>query len=97
MNEVALLIGGKSLPAQSRRFYDRMNPVKNTVATWAAAAGVFDVDGAVAAASAAFRAASMSSIFRHNLTAPFRPSELGKMTKKIPVQPRSAAGDWPAT
>jgi acyl-CoA reductase-like NAD-dependent aldehyde dehydrogenase len=55
MSEVALLIGGESLSAQSGRFYDRIDPVKNTVATRAAAAGVSDVDAAVAAASKAFK------------------------------------------
>jgi vanillin dehydrogenase len=55
MSEVALLIGGESLSAQSGRFYDRIDPVKNTVATRAAAAGVSDVDAAVAAASKVFK------------------------------------------
>ncbi len=55
MNEVTLLIGGKSLAAQSGRFYDRIDPVKNAVATRAPAAGVSDVDAAVAAASMAFK------------------------------------------
>jgi acyl-CoA reductase-like NAD-dependent aldehyde dehydrogenase len=55
MSEVTLLIGGKSLPAQSGRFYDRIDPVKGTVATRATAAGVADVDAAVAAAASAFK------------------------------------------
>jgi len=37
MNGVGLLIGGKTLPAQSGRTYQRIDPVKQTAATQAAA------------------------------------------------------------
>ena len=54
MNEVQLLIAGKSVPSQSGRTFDRIDPVKRTVATRAAAASVADVDVAVKAAAAQF-------------------------------------------
>jgi vanillin dehydrogenase len=54
MNEVQLLIGGKSIPSQSGRTCDRIDPVKHTVATRSAAASVADVDAAVQAAAAQF-------------------------------------------
>ena len=54
MNEVQLLIDGKSVPSESSRTYDRIDPVKRTVATRAAAASVADVDAAVKAAAAQF-------------------------------------------
>jgi vanillin dehydrogenase len=53
MNEVALLIGGKSI-INNGRCFDRIDPVKGTVATRAAAADPSDVDAAVDAAAAAF-------------------------------------------
>ena len=53
MNEVALLIGGKSLPAQSERTFHRINPVQRSPATQAAAASASDVDLAVRTAAAA--------------------------------------------
>jgi acyl-CoA reductase-like NAD-dependent aldehyde dehydrogenase len=56
MNEVTLFIGGKSGPAQSGRSYERIDPVKKTGASRVAAAGSADVDLAVQAASASFRA-----------------------------------------
>lgn len=54
MNEVKLLVAGKSIASQSGRTFDRIDPVKRTVATRAAAASVADVDLAVMAAAAAF-------------------------------------------
>jgi len=54
MNEVQLLIDGKSVPSQSGRTFDRIDPVKRTVATRAAAASVSDADAAVNAAAAQF-------------------------------------------
>lgn len=56
MNEVNLLIGGKSVPSQSGRTFDRIDPVKGTVATRAAAASVGDVASAIDAAAGAFEA-----------------------------------------
>ena len=56
MNEVSLLIGGQSVPAQDGRTFDRIDPVKRTVATRAAAASVADANRAVDAAAAAFNA-----------------------------------------
>jgi vanillin dehydrogenase len=53
MNEVALLIGGKSLEAQSGRTFHRIDPVKQLITTEAAAASVSDVDLAVRSAAAA--------------------------------------------
>jgi vanillin dehydrogenase len=54
MNEVSLLIGGKSVSAQSGRTFERIDPVKGAATTRAAAAGVSDVNAAVEAAAAAF-------------------------------------------
>ncbi len=54
MNEVALLINGKSVPAQNGRTFDRIDPVKRSAATRAAAASVPDVDLAVKSAASAF-------------------------------------------
>jgi len=54
MNDVALLIDGKSAPASHDRRFDRMDPVKGAAATRAAAATVDDVNAAVEAAAAAF-------------------------------------------
>jgi vanillin dehydrogenase len=54
MNDVALLIGGKTLPAKSRRTFQRIDPIKRSATTQAAAASVSDVNLAVEAASAAF-------------------------------------------
>jgi acyl-CoA reductase-like NAD-dependent aldehyde dehydrogenase len=50
MNEVALLIDGKPSAAEGGRSFTRINPVKQTPATSAAAAGVSDVNLAVQAA-----------------------------------------------
>ena len=55
MNEVTLLIGGKSV-ATNGRFFERIDPVKGTPATRAAAANVADVDAAVSAAVQSFPA-----------------------------------------
>lgn len=54
MNEVRLLVAGKSVTSQDERTFDRIDPVKRTIATRAAAASVADVDLAVNAAAAAF-------------------------------------------
>jgi vanillin dehydrogenase len=54
MNDVALLIAGKSTPAEKGRSFIRLNPVKRTPATSAAAAGSADIDAAVQAAADAF-------------------------------------------
>jgi vanillin dehydrogenase len=54
MNEVQLLIDGNSVPSQSGKTCDRIDPVKRTVASRAAAASVADVDAAVKAAAAQF-------------------------------------------
>lgn len=56
MNDVQLLIGGKSAPAADGRTFERKDPVKGTTATRAAAAGIADVHAAVEAAAAAFPA-----------------------------------------
>jgi acyl-CoA reductase-like NAD-dependent aldehyde dehydrogenase len=56
MNEVQLLIDGKSVPAADGRTFERKDPVKGTVATRAAAAGIADVNTAIEAAAAAFPA-----------------------------------------
>jgi len=61
MNKVMLLIGGKSVPAKDGRTFQRMDPVKGTPATEAAAAGVADVNAAVEAAAAAFPAWAATS------------------------------------
>jgi acyl-CoA reductase-like NAD-dependent aldehyde dehydrogenase len=53
MNEVALLINGQSLPAQSDRTFQRIDPVKRCAVTQAAAATVSDVNRAVESAAAA--------------------------------------------
>ena len=53
MNSVALLIGGQSVPKDDHCF-DRIDPVKGTPATRAAAAEVSDVNAAVEAAAQAF-------------------------------------------
>ena len=50
MNEVALLIAGKSTPAEQGRSFNRLDPVRRTPATSAAAAGIADVNAAVQAA-----------------------------------------------
>ena len=54
MNEVKLLIGGKSTAAHADRSFDRIDPVKGTIATKAAAATVMDANAAVDAAANAF-------------------------------------------
>ncbi len=54
MNEVTLLIGGKSIKAQEERTFDRIDPMKRNVATRSAAASVADVDLAVQSAAKAF-------------------------------------------
>ncbi|UWZ85579.1 aldehyde dehydrogenase [Occallatibacter riparius] len=54
MNEVALLINGKSTSAKDGRSFDRIDPVKGTPASSAAAAGIADVHAAAEAAAAAF-------------------------------------------
>jgi len=56
MNEVMLLIGGKSTAAEQGRSFSRIDPVKNVVASNAAAASVADVNAAVDAAASAFPA-----------------------------------------
>jgi vanillin dehydrogenase len=56
MNEVQLLINGKSAPAADGRTFERKNPVNGSVASRAAAAGIADVHAAVEAAAAAFPA-----------------------------------------
>lgn len=54
MNDVALLIAGKSVGADRGRSFTRLDPVKRTPATSAAAAGIADVNAAVEAAADAF-------------------------------------------
>ena len=54
MNEVKLLIGGKWRAAQADRSFNRIDPVKGTAATTAAAATVADVNAAIEAAASAF-------------------------------------------
>jgi acyl-CoA reductase-like NAD-dependent aldehyde dehydrogenase len=54
MNEVALLIDGKPALAREDRRFDRIDPVKGSAATRAAAAAVEDVNAAVEAAATAF-------------------------------------------
>lgn len=54
MNEVALLIDGKSTPAEGGRSFTRMDPVRQMPVTSAAAAGIADVNRAVQAAADAF-------------------------------------------
>jgi acyl-CoA reductase-like NAD-dependent aldehyde dehydrogenase len=54
MNDVTLLIGGKSLPSQGGRTFQRIDPIKRSAATRAAAAAIADVDLAVRCATAAF-------------------------------------------
>jgi vanillin dehydrogenase len=56
MRKVELLIGGRSVPAQSGATFDRIDPFTGETASRAAAASVQDVDAAVAAAQAAFPA-----------------------------------------
>jgi acyl-CoA reductase-like NAD-dependent aldehyde dehydrogenase len=56
MNEVSLLIGGKAARAESGRTFDRIDPVKRSIATRAAAASAADANRAVEAAAAAFDA-----------------------------------------
>lgn len=56
MNEVSLLIGGKSVRAKDGRTFDRTDPVKRTVATRAAAASAADAMLAVDEAAVAFDA-----------------------------------------
>jgi acyl-CoA reductase-like NAD-dependent aldehyde dehydrogenase len=56
MNNIELLIQGKSTAAQAGRVFSRIDPVKGTAATKAAAAAVADVDAAVNAAAGAFPA-----------------------------------------
>ena len=54
MNEVKLLINGKPAAAHDGRTFNRLDPVKGTVVTKAAAASAADVNAAVEAAAAAF-------------------------------------------
>jgi len=54
VNEVSLLIGGKSVAAKDGRSFDRIDPVKQAIATRAAAASVADANLAVESAAAAF-------------------------------------------
>lgn len=56
MNDVALLIDGKSVAAQDGGSFDRIDPVKGLVASKAAAAKSNDVNAAVEAAAKAFPA-----------------------------------------
>lgn len=56
MNEVTLLINGKSTPAETRRTFERLNPVHGKPVTTAAACSSGDVREAVEAAVAAFPA-----------------------------------------
>ena len=56
MNEVQLLIGGKSLAAADGRTFERKDPVHGSVVTRAAAASPADVNAAVEAGAAAFPA-----------------------------------------
>lgn len=53
MNDVTLLIDGKSAPAQDGGTFDRVDPVKGSAASRAAAAKVADVNAAVDAAARA--------------------------------------------
>jgi len=53
MNEVTLLVDGKSTPAQNARTFERIDPVKRSAATRSAAASVNDVDMAVQSAARA--------------------------------------------
>ncbi len=68
MNEVKLLIGGKKTAARDNRTFNRIDPVKGTIATRAAAASVADANAAVDAAASAFPAwASMGPSGRREI------------------------------
>ncbi len=54
MNDVALLIDGQSMPAQGGATFDRIDPVKGSAASKAAAARSADVNAAVESAMKAF-------------------------------------------
>ena len=54
MNDVELLINGKSIAATEGRVFHRIDPVKNSPTTRAAAADIADVKAAVSAAAHAF-------------------------------------------
>src|SRR5690349_204810 len=54
MNDVTLLIDGKSVNAKNGRTFERIDPIKRNVATRAAAATVADVELAVKSSAAAF-------------------------------------------
>lgn len=54
MNEVELLIGGRAVPAQGGRTFERIDPVKRAAVTRAAAAALSDANDAVQAAASAF-------------------------------------------
>jgi acyl-CoA reductase-like NAD-dependent aldehyde dehydrogenase len=56
MSDVELMIGGRLAAAEAGRSFDRIDPVKGSVATKAAAAAISDVNAAVEAAAAAFPA-----------------------------------------
>lgn len=54
MNDIQLLINGKSIAAAEGRIFQRIDPIKNCPTTRAAAAGISDVKAAVSAAAHAF-------------------------------------------
>ena len=56
MHDIRLLIGGDSLPAESGKTFERLNPMDGSVATRAPAASAADAVRAVDAAAAAFPA-----------------------------------------
>ena len=97
MNETKLLIGGQAVAAASGRTFERANPISGQVVSRAAAAGVDDVERAIAAASAAF---PKWSGFGPNerrtqlLAAVQRLSDAGPELIRLMVEETGAAKPW---
>lgn len=97
MNQVKLLINGQDVAAQSGATFERKSPITGQVVSVAAAAGVADVNAAIAAAQAAFPAWAKTSPLKRrellNLAA-------AKLRAKAPefsrlcIEETGAIGGW---
>lgn len=97
MNETQLLIGGQSVAAASGKTFERANPISGQVVSRAAAAGVEDVERAIAAASAAFpkwSALGPNERRTHLLAAVQRLSEAGPELVRLMIEETGAAKPW---
>jgi len=97
MNQIKLLINGQDVDAKSGATFERKSPITGEVVSTAAAAGVADVNAAIAAAQAAFPAWSAKSPLERrallNAAATKLRAKSGEFSR-LCVEETGAIGGW---